>query len=483
MLRLALLSALLLPAAYAQPVAVEPAFPALPLFQIPVGLETAPGETRLFVVDKVGVLLSFENDPAVSRVDTLIDLRDVVSSNAPSWEEGLLGLAFHPRYQANGHFFVHYTTFPAAEGEGHRTIIARFTVPDPAAGAPRADRESEVVLFDIEQPFQWHNGGQLAFHPNAEEANLYFSFGDGGSAGDPLDHGQNRATLFGSILRVNVDDPGQGRNYGIPPDNPFAGNAEGWREEIWAYGLRNPWRFSIDRGTGDLWVGDVGQNQWEEVSVVREAGANLGWDAFEGMHCFEGPCDLEGVTFPAWEYSHADGRCSVTGGYVYRGTALPELDGRYVYGDFCTGQVWALEPDASENTELFDADFLLSSFGVDAEGELYAIGWDTRRIYRFARGVVAAEPSAPAGRVALRPAFPNPFASSSTLRFEQAEPGPVRLAVYDVLGREVAVLFDGPAPAGEHPVRFDAAGLAPGVYVVRMTAGGQAAAQALTLVR
>ncbi len=484
LLALVLLGLFLTPIAPAQPVDVEVAFPNLPRFRVPVGLETAPGEMRLFVVDKVGVILSFENDPEVSRVDTLIDLRSVVSSSQPSWEEGLLGLAFHPDFQENGHFFVHYTAPRLESGRSHRTIISRFALRERTP--PVAYLDSEVVILELQQPFEWHNGGQLAFHPDEDEANLYLSLGDGGSGHDPLEHGQNPKTLFGSILRINVDDPDEGLNYGIPSDNPFVGNTGGWREEIWAYGLRNPWRFSIDPGTGDLWIGDVGQGQWEEVTPVREPGANLGWDMYEGMNCFEGPCDPEGITFPAWEYSHADGRCSVTGGYVYRGAALPELVGEYVYADFCTGQIWALNTETStpENTELVDTDFLLSSFGVDTEGELYALGWDTRRIYRVVRGSVANEPAAPGSGATLRAAFPNPFTDTATLTFGLTEAGRVQLAVYDVLGREVAVLHDGLALAGEQTVRFQAEGHAPGVYIVRMTvANGDTMAQTLTLVR
>ncbi|MEM6931011.1 MAG: PQQ-dependent sugar dehydrogenase, partial [Myxococcota bacterium] len=489
-----LVAVLLAVPAIAQPVELEAAFPELPRFRVPIGLETAPGETRLFVVDQVGLLFSFENDEAASRLDTLLDLRSVVSYDEPSWEEGLLGLAFHPDYQENGHFFVYYNAPPANPGEDHRSIVSRFTVTEYAP--PRATLGSEVVLLDVEQPFRWHNGGKLAFHPGEDAANLSVSFGDGGSASDPLDHAQNRETLFGSILRLDVDNPSGGRNYGIPPDNPFAGNADGWREELWAYGLRNPWRFSIDPVTGDLWVGDVGQGQWEEVTAVREAGANLGWDMYEGMHCYEGPCDPAGVTFPAWEYPHADGMCSVTGGHVYRGADLPELVGQYVYGDFCTGRVWALDIDPAagdttntlllagdDDNEPGEVDLLLSSFGVDAGGELYALGWDTRRVYRFVRRIVDAEPGATGTATVLRAPFPNPFADETVLRFDLAEAGPVRIAVYDVLGREVAVLREGVAAAGAGTVRFSADGLAPGMYVVQLEAAGATRTRKVLLAR
>lgn len=479
------------PAAYAQ-VTFDDAFPDLPDLDRPVDLQRAPGSDRLFVVQQPGLIVSFEDDEAVSVMDTLLDLRDVVNTE-PSWEEGLLGLAFHPDYEANGHFFVHYTTYPEAEGGPHRTIISRFTVP--LHERPKADPASEVVLLDLDQPLSWHNGGQLAFHPHEEEPNLYLSLGDGGGGGDPLDNAQDRSTLFGSILRINVGERSEGRNYGIPPDNPFVGNEEGWREEIWAYGLRNPWRFSFDPETGHLWVGDVGQNLWEEVSVVTEPGANLGWDVKEAVFCFGTPgpgepdCEDPALLDPIWWYLHEDGNNSVSGGHVYHGTALPELAGKYVYGDFVSGRVWALDFEGLDepiNEEIGQLTHV-SAFGVDADGELLVASFDASvrwgRIYRIGRGVASEPAAGPPAEPMLRLDGPNPFRDGTRLRVVLATPGPVRVALYDVLGREIAVVHEGVLPVGEHPLTLRADGLAPGTYHVRLTAGADHATLPVTRLR
>ena len=457
-------------------VTFDDAFPLLPDFERPVDIQRAPGSDRLFVVQQSGLVVSFEDEEAVSEVDTLLDLRAVVNTE-PSWEEGMLGLAFHPDYEANGHFFVHYTTFPEEEGGPHRTIISRFTVA--SHEPPAADPASEVVLFDIEQPSRWHNGGQLAFHPHEDVPNLYIALGDGGGGCDPFENGQDRTTLFGTILRVNVDD-GE-LPYGIPPDNPYVGNMEGWREEIWAYGLRNPWRFSFDPATGYLWVGDVGQNQWEEITVLTEPGANLGWKVREAVHCTcpfdpDAPaCDDPGFLDPIWWYFHEDLNNSVSGGYVYHGTAIPELTGTYVYGDFVSGRVWALDfedPEAPVNALLGRLTHV-STFGVDADGELLVASFDHSlmrgRIYRIAR-TVASEPAAGAREVAaLRLAGANPFRDGTRLQVTIPAPGPARVALFDALGREVAVLHDGPLAPGEHTFELHAGGLAPGTYHARLT--------------
>lgn len=475
---LPLLLALGGPDARAQ-VTFDDAFPLLPDFDRPVDIQRAPGSDRLFVVQQSGLVVSFVDAEAVSAVDTLLDLRAVVNTT-PSWEEGMLGLAFHPDYETNGYFFVHYTTFPEEEGGPHRTIIARFTVA--SHEPPVADPASEAVLFDLPQPYRWHNGGQLAFHPHENEPNLYLSLGDGGGGCDPFENGQDRTTLFGTILRVNVDEAAGKRNYGIPPDNPYVGNTEGWREEIWAYGLRNPWRFSFDPATGHLWVGDVGQNQWEEITVVTEPGANLGWKVKEAVSCTCTPadpdapaCDDPDLLDPIWWYFHEDLNNSVSGGHVYHGTAVPELTGTYVYGDFVSGRVWALDfegPEEPVNQEIGRLPHV-SAFGVDADGELLVASFDHSlmrgRLYRIVRSV-AAEPGAQAHEaVALRLDGANPFRDGTRLRGTMLVPGPARVALFDALGREVAVLYDGPLAAGEHTFELRASGLVPGTYHARLT--------------
>ncbi len=331
---------------------------------------------RVFVVEQRGVISTFTDDAAATEKQTFLDISDKVDDDGN--EKGLLGLAFHPDYASNGYFYVNFTINVA---NTTRTRICRFQVS--GSNPAMAELSSETLLLEFPQPFDNHNGGQLAFGPDGF---LYIAVGDGGSGGDPQGNGQNRTTLLGSILRIDVDQRVDGRTYGIPMDNPFAGNSEGFREEIYAYGLRNPWRFSFDSETGQLWAADVGQNKYEEIDII-ERGGNYGWNVVEANDCFEPDqgCDLAQFIAPVWQYDHSDGDVSITGGYVYRGTALPNLVGRYVYADYASGRVWALTPPgqaAGYNTELIKADFRIASFGVNAQQELLLCGFDGS-IYRL----------------------------------------------------------------------------------------------------
>ena len=328
--------------------------------QRPVDLQ-ADGSGRLFVIEKRGRIRIIENDQLLET--PFLDISDRVGSNGN--EQGLLGLAFHPQYRENGRFFVNYTD---TSGD---TVIARFEVTD---DPNLANPDSEVQLLGIDQPFPNHNGGVLAFGPDGY---LYAGLGDGGSQGDPNSNAQNTDVLLGKILRLDVDsaDP-----YTVPGDNPF-GN------EVWAYGLRNPWRLSFDRTTGNLYIGDVGQNQWEEIDFLpagSPGGANFGWDHREGAHDYEGGGPA-GMIDPVAEYSHPEGGCSVTGGYVYRGS-MPAWNGIYLYGDYCTGMIWGLiqSQDSWQNQLLFDLDVTITSFGQDETGEMYLLS-DTGGIFRLVR--------------------------------------------------------------------------------------------------
>lgn len=351
---------------------IEVAFPHLS-FMRPVDLQHAGDSSgRLFIVEQRGRIFVFPNEASVPEAEVFLDIRSRVFSRGN--ERGLLGLAFHPDYAANGYLFVNYT----AENP-KRTVIARFQVD--STHVNRGDVNSEVVLLEIDQPYGNHNGGQIAFGPDGY---LYIALGDGGSAGDPEQRSKNPAELLGSILRIDVDHPADGKNYGIPADNPFVGNTSGYHEEIYAYGLRNPWRFSFDPDTGQLWAGDVGQNRREEVDIIVNGG-NYGWDVMEGNDCFEPRfrCDKEGLIPPVWEYGRRQGG-SITGGYVYRGERRPELVGSYIYADYVSGRIWALrQGEEVENTLLMDSDLNISSFGVDANRELYFCAFDGK-IYRFA---------------------------------------------------------------------------------------------------
>lgn len=319
-----------------------------------------PGE-RLAVVNQAGTIVTFRNNPAVEEFDVLLDISDSVSRDGN--EEGLLGLAFDPDFAVNGRFYVYYSA-----ADPRRSVLSRFVVGD----AGRADMSSELVLLEIEEPFSNHNGGMITFGPDRM---LYVGVGDGGSRGDPHGNGQNPQTLLGTVLRIIP--PGRGESYTSPAINPFNRSEEG-RPEVWAYGLRNPWRFSFDRETGDLWLGDVGQGDREEINLIVRGG-NYGWNRLEGSLCFSPRrgCDTEGVIGPVVEYDHTLG-CSVTGGYVYRGESIEWLQGAYVYGDFCSGRIWAVrvrEGVVLERAQIAHVDVQIASFGEDAEGELYITGF------------------------------------------------------------------------------------------------------------
>ncbi|HKK45909.1 MAG TPA: PQQ-dependent sugar dehydrogenase [Balneolaceae bacterium] len=353
-------------------VAVE-AFPSLS-FDQPVDLQNAGDQgNRIFVIEQPGVISVFQNDSTVTSKSTFLDIRNRVDDRGS--EEGLLGLAFHPDFETNGYFYVDYTA-----SNPSRTVISRFQV---TQNPNQADASSEQIILTFSQPYDNHNGGQLAFGPDEY---LYIAVGDGGSGGDPQGNGQNPGTLLGSILRIDIDNQTNENNYAIPQDNPFAGNSQGYREEIFAYGLRNPWRFSFDSDNGQLWAGDVGQNKYEEVDIIQN-GNNYGWNTMEGTHCYRpsSGCDTSGLTLPVIDYSHSQG-ISITGGYVYRGPSLPKLTGMYIYADYGSGRIWSLDysnPDEPVNTQLLNTGFNISSFGVDENNELYICGYNEGKIYKL----------------------------------------------------------------------------------------------------
>lgn len=348
---------------------LQPLFPGL-AFSQPVALLQTPHLTdSWYVLEKEGRVVRVEGEGPSARTALFVDLTDRV--DARPTEAGLLGLAFDPDFARNGQAYLSYT-----RGGPLTSVLSRFVSTD---GGLTLDPASEEVLLEVPQPYGNHNGGQIAFGPDGY---LYFGLGDGGAGGDPHGNGQNTQTLLGAMLRVDVSGPNP---YAIPPDNPFAEG--GGRPEIYAWGLRNPWRWSFDRKSGELWVGDVGQSEWEEINRVA-LGDNLGWNLWEGSHCFRaGACRDEGVVMPLAEYSHAVG-CSVTGGYVYRGKTIPSLYGRYLYGDFCSGRIWELD---SGNIEagpriLLQSGKRISSFAEDRNGELYLLDYSAGRIFRLIAG-------------------------------------------------------------------------------------------------
>jgi glucose/arabinose dehydrogenase len=335
----------------------------------PVAMMHAPGSiTRWFVVEQQGIVRAFPTGVNTTNndVSVFIDISARVSSGG---ETGLLGMAFHPDFQNNGEVFLSYTR------SGPISYVSRFRSFD---GGMTLDDTSEEVIMTITQDFQNHNGGNIAFGPDGF---LYAGWGDGGSGGDPNDRGQDTTNLLGTFTRIDVDG---GTPYAIPPTNPFAGNApcvQGFGAapcpEIYAWGVRNPWRWSFDRQTGELWAGDVGQNAWEEIDRIEISG-NYGWDEREGAHCHE-PAQGCSTNFidPVTEYSRSLGT-SVTGGFVYRGNIIAALQGHFVYGDFTTGRIWSVpanSPQGSVGTELIDSSLNISAFAEDFFGELYAIDY------------------------------------------------------------------------------------------------------------
>ena len=355
--------------------AAEPTWPALaPGKQVasvekPTSITHAnDGSRRLFITEQAGrIVITRDN---VQLKEPFLDIRGRVSCCG---ERGLLSVAFPSGFREKGYFFVNYTN---RSGD---TVVARYRVTkDP----DRADAASEEVILTVKQPFANHNGGQLVFGPDGY---LYFGMGDGGSAGDPYGNGQNRGTLLGKLLRIDVGS--NARPYAVPTSNPFVGK-KGARPEIWALGLRNPWRFSFDRKTGDLFIADVGQNKYEEVDVQpasSKGGANYGWNNMEGLHCFKSKtCDTSGLVLPVVEYGHDSG-CSVTGGMVYRGRMFPSLDGIYFYGDYCSGRVWGMQRSGEQwlAKELMHTKLSISTFGEDEDGELYVADYDGGGIYRI----------------------------------------------------------------------------------------------------
>ncbi|MEO8209494.1 MAG: PQQ-dependent sugar dehydrogenase [bacterium] len=364
---------------------IEKAFPNLQNFSETTELtNSGDGTNRMFLSQQDGKIYVFQNNPSTGIKKVFLDLSNKIY-HSPS--AGLLGITFHPNYNINKYFFVRYIYM---NSYNHLTTrISRFTVSsNPDSGL----FNSELIILNDSVPYPGHMGGKLAFGPDGY---LYASFGDGGT-GAPGGHlAQNRSSLWGKVLRLNVDSASQGRNYSIPPTNPFYNNTQGFKEEIYAYGFRNNWKFCFDFPTNRLWLADVGEQLWEEIDLI-ENGKNYGWNKMEGFHCYSSPppyiCDTagRGFTRPIWEYQHDTGGTnnsgSITGGYVYRGNAHPELYGQYIYGDFVTGKVWALNyngTNVTSNIKLLDTNINIVTFGVDESKEFYFCNYDPGVIYKI----------------------------------------------------------------------------------------------------
>ncbi len=461
----------LLQFAAAQQLQLQTAFPNLH-FARPVDLQNAgDASNRIFVVEQSGIIRVFENSSSATAAGVFLDLRLKVNDSGN--EEGLLGLAFHPDYESNGYFYVNYTAFPP-----RRTVIARYQVS--AANPNKADSTGEKVLLEFAQPFENHNGGQIAFGPN--DGYLYIASGDGGSGGDPRGNGQSLRTLLGKILRLDVNTASGNRQYGIPADNPFANNTAGNREEIFAYGLRNPWRISFDPVTGLLWAGDVGQGRREEIDIVTQGG-NFGWSRMEGFVCYPSGntnCDMTGLVLPVWDYGRNLGS-SITGGYVYRGTTVPRLAGAYIYADFVSGRIWSLHDKGGRwaDTLRSNSGLNISSFGVDQNRELYICAFDGK-IYRFTPITNKVDENPLPEAFTLAQNYPNPFNPSTTITYSLTNAAAVELNIFSLAGRRLRTLVNISQNAGPYSVAWDGrddAGIlqASGIYFYRLKIGNRLA--------
>ncbi|GBD91086.1 quinoprotein glucose dehydrogenase B precursor [bacterium BMS3Abin04] len=430
------------------------AFPNL-TFQQPVDIQNAGDETnRIFVVEQKGVIKVFQNNPAVNSPKIFLDISNRVLSGG---EQGLLGLAFHPNYKDNGFFFIDYTA-----ANPRRTIISRFKVSN--TNLDIADKNSESVLLEVAQPFSNHNGGQVSFGPDGY---LYVSFGDGGSGGDPDNNGQNLNTLLGSIIRIDINESSGNLNYSIPPDNPFV-NQNDKRSEIYAYGLRNTWRFSFDKPTGKLWAADVGQNAWEEIDIIKEGG-NYGWRIMEGLHCFNPStgCNENGLEKPVLEYGHnSTGGYSITGGFVYRGQNAPSFINKYIYADFVSGNIWALQlSDTSASNKLLkNTNLSISTFGIDEGEELYFADYSAGKIYKFEEEGVSSVGSLIIPKFQLFNNYPNPFNPTTQISYRISESSFVLINIFNSLGELVQTLINDYKQPGIYNKVFDGTNLTSGLY-------------------
>lgn len=417
----------------------------------PLAIEHA-GDQRLFVVEKHGKIKIVQPDGTVNSVPFL----DISNRITTEGERGLLGLAFHPDFSANGYFYVNYTNLNG------NTRVSRFEVS--SGNQDTADPESEVVIIGYDQPDSNHNGGCLLFGP---DGNLFISSGDGGGSGDPHNNGQSTSVLLGKILRIDVDNPSGGKNYGIPADNPFVSDPDA-SPEIWAYGLRNPWRMAVDRIENTLWIADVGQASREEINrqSLSESGLNYGWRCYEGTLPFNTqncPPQSE-MTFPLAEYSHDDGNCSITGGYVYRGSKYSDIEGLYFFADYCSGMIGT--SDQAGNLTFhgnFDGNWV--SFGEDRDGELYIADINGGKVFKIKGGELVSAPDFSLEENLK--IFPNPAREEITIQLTRGKIDSVQ--IFDIFGKS---LLSQKNPDTEL-IRIPLSGLSSGVYLMQVFSGDQ----------
>jgi hypothetical protein len=389
-------------------------------------------------------------------------------------------MAFHPDFQSNGYFYITYNTIKPVS-----TIISRFKVS--AANPDSADISSEQILLDIPANTGVHKGGKLMF---GSDGYLYIGIGDGGGQGDPNNNAQNLTRLYGKILRIDVNNTSGGLNYSIPPDNPFANNTQGYRKEIYAYGLRNPWKFSQDAVTNKIWCGDVGNNTAEEIDII-ESGINYGWKIMEGFECFDPAknCDTTGLRKPVLQYLHSEGEASsIIGGFVYRGSKLPQLYGKYIFSDFVSGEIWKLNYDGvtpSTKTLLWNTNFSASNIGQDKNNELYFCNYTSGKIYQLVDTTVGINinSSIIPESTQLFQNYPNPFNPTTKINFALAKNSFVRLSIFDLNGREVQSLLSENLSAGDYSYSFNGVNLSSGIYFYRLESNGAVFSKRMILLK
>lgn len=432
----------------------------LPLFLTHAG----DGTNRIFVVQQRGIIKVFPNDSMTTNVQNFLDVSNIVSNSGN--ERGLLGLAFHPNYNSNRYFFIYYTR----QSDG-ALRISRFQT---QSGNPnKADSLSELNMLTILHPtYTNHNGGCLMF---GADGYLYIGTGDGGSGGDPPNNAQNLNVLLGKILRIDINTPAGGNNYSIPPSNPYSGG--GGSPEIYAVGMRNPWRFSRDPVTGTIFCGDVGQDAWEEVDTLA-VGKNYGWRCYEGNATYNtSGCQPIGTyTFPIAVYQNVGSDISITGGYVYRGARVPSLVGRYIYADYGSRKVWKLLLSGgvvSDNSIIGTCPQGVPSFGVDQNNELYIVGASgiIFKLQDLSVGINGNSNEIPSG-FSLEQNYPNPFNPTTNIYYNVGMTSLVNISVFDMTGKEIAVLLNETKTAGRYSVDWNAGGYASGVYFYKMTING-----------
>lgn len=427
-------------------------------FDSPVSLKNA-GDDRLFVVEQDGVIKIINSDGSVNGVPFMdIDDRVINTGN----ERGLLGLAFHPQYISNGFFYVNYIN---NDGD---TVVSRFITNPPDGNV--ADPNTETILLTINQPFSNHNGGDMAF---GNDGYLYIATGDGGSGGDPDDNAQDLTTLLGKLLRIDINNAENGNNYAIPDDNPFVGNSTAL-DEIWAYGLRNPWRFSFDSLTDDLWIGDVGQGAIEEINFTESSstgGENYGWRCYEGNSTYNttGCPDMSTLDFPVAQYTHSGSgpfKCSITGGYRYRGTLFPNFIGLYFFADYCSNEIGYLTPNGSDWDLTFSSQFTgngWTTFGEANNGELYIAGRNSGNVFHIV------DPNLSVDEVAKSSfkMYPNPVDDVLVFETTTAVRAIETVTIYDLQGKVVKTI----ETSSSNRIEINTKNIASGLYLAEISSG------------